>query len=190
MESNGKRVTLDGVPVEWPTGAILWGQVGTNGQHAFYQLLHQGTRTVPVELIGFCRPMSALAGQHDLLLANLIAQSEALAFGRDEASLRAAGVPEEQIPHRICPGNRPSTVLLLRELSPYSLGQLIAIYEHRVFTEGVLYGIDSFDQWGVELGKLLAEGVLADFQAGRSLGHDPSTNALIAQYLKWRDCAG
>jgi glucose-6-phosphate isomerase len=184
MESNGKRVTLEGGPVVGGTGSIIWGQAGTNGQHAFYQLLHQGTRTVPAEFIGFARPMSGLTDQHDLLMSNLIAQSEALAFGRDEAVLAAAGVAAREIPHRVCPGNRPSTVLLLRGLTPYGLGQLIALYEHRVFTEGVIYGIDSFDQWGVELGKQLAKTIVPELEASSEpeLAHDASTNALIRRY--------
>ena len=180
MESNGKRVTLDGKPVERPTGAVVWGAPGTNGQHAFYQLLHQGTQPVPCDLIGFLEPLSSYADQHDLLLSNLIAQGEALAFGRDEQRLREEGADPEQIPHRVCPGNRPTTTILLPRLDPRNLGRLIALYEHSVFTQGVVFGIDSFDQWGVELGKVLASKIASELAAEEpALDHDPSTNALI-----------
>jgi glucose-6-phosphate isomerase len=188
MESNGKHVTLDGAPVDHQTGQIIWGQPGTNGQHAFYQLLHQGTKLVPADLIGVLEPLSALTEQHDLLLANVFAQAEALAFGRSESELRAAGSPEEEIPHRVCEGNRPSTTILLDELSPRRLGSLIALYEHKVFTEGAVWGIDSFDQWGVELGKILATTIIGELTAEEppTLAHDSSTNALIRRYRRAR----
>jgi glucose-6-phosphate isomerase len=167
MESNGKRVMEDGEPVRWQTAPVLWGEPGTNGQHSFHQLLHQGTEVVPAELIAFSRPLRELGRHHDLLLANLLGQAQALAFGRSAQELRAAGVPEQQVHHRVCPGDRPSTV--------------VALYEHRVLTEGVLWGIDSFDQWGVELGKELAGTLAADLTAERAPGpqHDPATNGLV-----------
>jgi glucose-6-phosphate isomerase len=170
--------------VAGPTGPIVWGQPGTNGQHAFYQLLHQGTTLVPCDFIGFTRSLNPLGNHHDLLTANLIAQTEALAFGRDEARLREAGVPEEQIPHRVCAGNRPTTTLLASELDPATLGALIALYEHSVFVQGTIWSIDSFDQWGVELGKLLATRVIPELESAGApeLGHDSSTNALIRRY--------
>jgi glucose-6-phosphate isomerase len=188
MESNGKRVTQDGTPVDYATGPIYWGEPGTNGQHSFYQLLHQGTRTVPCDFIGFMRPLGAPARQHDLLIANLIAQSEALAFGKTAEQLRAEGTPEALVAHRVCPGNRPSTTILAERLDPRTLGTLVALYEHSVFTQGVIWGIDSFDQWGVELGKQLAARVQAEISAedATPLAHDPSTNALIARYRTFR----
>jgi glucose-6-phosphate isomerase len=184
MESNGKHVTLAGHHVDYQTGQIIWGQPGTNGQHAFYQLLHQGTKLVPADLIGVLQPLSTLTHQHDMLLANIFAQAEALAFGRTEHQLRQAGSPEEQIPHRVCEGNRPTTTLLLDQLSPRRLGSLIALYEHKVFTEGVIWDIDSFDQWGVELGKILATTIIDELTADNppTLAHDSSTNALIRRY--------
>ncbi|MBV9058919.1 MAG: glucose-6-phosphate isomerase [Pseudonocardiales bacterium] len=184
MESNGKHVTLVGQHVDYQTGQIIWGQPGTNGQHAFYQLLHQGTKLVPADLIGVVQPLSKLTDQHDLLLANVLAQAEALAFGRSEDQLRQAGVPEEEIPHRVCEGNRPTTTVLLDQLSPRRLGSLIALYEHKVFTEGVIWDIDSFDQWGVELGKILATTIIEELTADEPprLAHDSSTNELIRRY--------
>jgi glucose-6-phosphate isomerase len=184
MESSGKRVTMAGDPVPYATGPVVWGQPGTNGQHAFFQLLHQGTELVPVDLLGFLRSAHPIGEHHDLLTGNLLAQAEALAFGRDEASLRAAGVPEPQIPHRVTPGNRPVTLLLADELTPRILGSLIALYEHRVFAQGVLWGVNSFDQWGVELGKLLADGIVPELQADGppELAHDAATNAVIRRY--------
>ncbi len=185
MESNGKHVMLDGSTVDWETAAVFWGEPGTNGQHAFYQMIHQGTEIVPTEFIGFCDPIYPLGVHHDLLMANMFAQAEALAFGRDAETLRAAGSPEAQIAARICLGERPSTTLLIDgQLTPRALGTLVALYEHRAFTEGVLWGIDSFDQWGVELGKVLA-GTLADqltSEAVPQLEHDGSTNALVRRY--------
>jgi glucose-6-phosphate isomerase len=188
MESNGKHVTLTGQRVDYQTGQIIWGQPGTNGQHAFYQLLHQGTKLVPADLIGVVQPLSKLTDQHDLLLANVFAQAEALAFGRSEDELRQAGAPEEQIPHRVCEGNRPTTTVLLDQLSPRRLGSLIALYEHKVFTEGVIWGIDSFDQWGVELGKILATTIIEELTANEppTLSHDSSTNELIRRYRSAR----
>ena len=181
MESNGKSVTLDGEPADYDTGPIIWGEPGTNGQHAFYQLLHQGTRFVPCEFIGFARSLNPIGDHHDLLLANMVAQAEALAFGRSEDELRSAGVPEDQILHRVADGGRPSTTLLLEELTPAALGKLVALYEHRVFVQGVVWGINSFDQWGVELGKILAGNVAPELtsETAPDLHHDPSTNALI-----------
>ncbi len=188
MESNGKHVTLAGDEVDYQTGQIIWGQPGTNGQHAFYQLIHQGTKLIPCDFIGVAKPLSELEHQHDLLIANVFAQTEALAFGRSEKELREAGSPEAQIPHRVCKGNQPTTTLMLDQLSPRSLGTLIALYEHKVLTEGVIWGIDSFDQWGVELGKILA-GTIADEVTAEDaprLKHDESTSELIRRYRKSR----
>ncbi|TAM58596.1 MAG: glucose-6-phosphate isomerase [Chloroflexota bacterium] len=181
MESNGKHVTLDGTRVDYQTGPIVWGTPGTNGQHAYYQLLHQGTKLVPADLIGFLQPLNPLPPHHDLLLANLIAQAEALAFGKTADEARAEGVPEAQIPHRTFEGDRPTNVILMERLTPRALGTLIALYEHKVFTQGTIWGIDSFDQWGVELGKALALRVVPELQASGQpeLRHDSSTNALI-----------
>lgn len=183
MESNGKRVDEDGHPVPVDTGTIIWGEPGTDGQHSFYQLIHQGTRLIPCDFIGFCRPLSALTEQHDLLMANLIAQAEALAFGKTAEELRAEGVAEAQVPFRMFPGNRPSSVVLADALTPHALGALVALYEHSVFTQGVIWGIDSFDQWGVELGKILAQRIVADIRGATGHPHDASTQALLARYL-------
>ena len=182
MESNGKSVTRDGHPVKVDTGPIVWGEPGTDGQHSFYQLLHQGTRLVPVDLIGVRAPLSEHRASHDLLMANLIAQAEALAFGRTADEVARAGVPEHQVPFRTFPGNRPSTLLLLDALTPFSLGALVALYEHEVFTQGAVWGIDSFDQWGVELGKALAVAVAEELTDGTPGAHDPSTMAAIERY--------
>ena len=180
MESNGKRVDRSGNPVPYPTGPIVWGEPGTNGQHAVYQLLHQGTQTVPADFIGFCRSHNPLAGHHDQLLANMIAQSEALAFGRPAEVVAAEGASPDLVPHRTFPGNRPSNTILADELTPYTLGALIALYEHKVFAQGVIWDICSFDQWGVELGKLLARKIEPELTSRDSpLEHDASTNALI-----------
>ncbi|CAB4868919.1 unannotated protein [freshwater metagenome] len=182
MESNGKRVMLDGTPVRWPTSPVLWGEPGTNGQHSFHQLLHQGTEIVPVEFLGFTQPIREVGDHHDLLLANMLARAQALAFGRSEQELRAAGAPEGQVAHRVCPGDRPSlTILIDGALTPRALGVLVALYEHRVLTEGVLWGIDSFDQWGVELGKVLAGTLAADLTADGAPApvHDSATNELV-----------
>ena len=189
MESNGKRVLADGSPVGVDTAPILWGEPGTNGQHAFFQLLHQGTTLVPCDLIGFGAPTDdtlADGPHHDLLIANLFAQAQAFAFGRSAEEVAAAGVNPELVPHRTFPGNVPTTTILAPRLTPRVLGQLIATYEHKVAVQGVLWGIDSFDQWGVELGKQLATGIAADIAAGASSGHDSSTDALLARYLGWR----
>jgi len=188
MESNGKRVTLDGTVVDHDTGAIVWGEPGTNGQHAFYQLLHQGTTLVPCDLIGFARPTEdeAASDQHDLLTANLLAQAEALAFGRTAEEVAAAGVAPELVPHRTFPGNVPSTTILARRLTPSVLGQLIALYEHKVAAQGFLWGINSFDQWGVELGKQLATTIAAEIADGSDGDHDSSTTALLRRYRALR----
>jgi glucose-6-phosphate isomerase len=188
MESNGKSVTTSGDPVDYDTGPVVWGQPGTNGQHAFYQLIHQGTRLVPSDLIGFCRPAHRLGRHHDLLMSNLFAQAQALAFGKTADEVAADGVPAWQVPHRTFPGNRPTNTILAEELTPRTLGSLVALYEHKVFTQGAVWGIDSFDQWGVELGKVLATRLLADLEApgDPDLQHDSSTNALIRHYRRLR----
>jgi glucose-6-phosphate isomerase len=188
MESNGKRVTLDGRQVGVDTGPLVWGTPGTNGQHAYFQLIHQGTSVVPVDLIGFAEPVHELGVHHDLLMANLFAQAQALAFGKTADEVRAEGVPEHLVAHKTFPGNRPTTVVLGTALSPRTLGQLVALYEHRVFTMGAVWGINSFDQWGVELGKVLAVRIAPELEADRvpSGAHDASTNALIARYRALR----
>jgi glucose-6-phosphate isomerase len=192
MESNGKSVRTDGQPVDLDTGPIVWGTPGTNGQHAYYQLLHQGTTIVPADLIGFCNPTTELGPHHDLLLANLIAQAEALAFGKTRDEVIADGVPQHQVSARVFAGNRPTSVILADQLTPRTLGALIALYEHKVFVQGVIWGIDSFDQWGVELGKALATGI-ADGLTGETTAaasaHDPSTANLIRHYLANRQRA-
>ncbi len=184
MESNGKSVTLDGKPVNYATGPIFWGEPGTNGQHSFYQLIHQGTRLIPCDFIGFCRSLNPLGEHHDILMSNVFAQAEALAFGKTADEVKAEGTPDWLVPHRTFPGNRPSNVLLADELTPEVLGALIALYEHSVFTQGVIWNIDSFDQWGVELGKVLAKRIIPELEspAEPALGHDSSTNALIRRY--------
>lgn len=186
MESNGKGVDEDGHPVAVDTGTVIWGEPGTDGQHSFYQLIHQGTRLIPCDFIGFCQPLSPLAEQHELLMANLIAQAEALAFGKIAEELRAEGVAEAQVPFRVFPGNRPSSVLLGDRLDPHTLGALVALYEHSVFTQGIIWGIDSFDQWGVELGKVLAQRIVAELQGATHHSHDASTTALLQRYLQRR----
>ena len=189
MESNGKHVTLAGAHVDYATGPIYWGEPGTNGQHSFYQLIHQGTRIVPCDFIGFGQPLNPLGDQHDLLMANLIAQGEALAFGKTAEEVRAAGTDAALAPHRTFPGNRPSSTILAQKLTPHTLGTLIALYEHSVFVQGVIWDIDSFDQWGVELGKQLARTTIAELTATAEpkLAHDSSTNALIRRYRQLRD---
>ena len=189
MESNGKSVTLDGWPVRVDTGPVVWGQPGTNGQHAFYQLIHQGTRLIPSDFIGICRPAEVVGDHHDLLMANFLAQTEALAFGKTTEEVLAEGVAPDLAPHRTFPGNRPTSTILAPELSPSVLGQLTALYEHKVFTQGVVWDVNSFDQWGVELGKVLATRIAAELEAaaGDDLGHDSSTNALIRRYRRLRD---
>jgi len=182
MESNGKHVRLDGTSVEAETGMIFWGEPGTNGQHSFYQLLHQGTRIVPCDFIGFTQSLNPLGEHHQILFANLLAQSAAMAFGRTADEVREAGSPEEQVPHRVMEGNRPSLTILADRLTPESLGSLIALYEHSVFCQGAVWGIDSFDQWGVELGKVMAVEISSLLAAEGDPGRDSSTNALIARY--------
>jgi glucose-6-phosphate isomerase len=191
MESNGKHVQVDGTPVTVATAPILWGEPGTNGQHSFYQLIHQGTRLVPCDFIGFGKALNPLGAQHDLLMANLFAQSEALAFGKTAQEVAAEGTAAELVPHRVFEGNRPSNTLLAERLTPKTLGALVALYEHSVFVQGVIWNIDSFDQWGVELGKVLAQRVSAELvdAAVPELGHDSSTNALIRRYRGLRDDA-
>ena len=187
MESNGKRVRLDGAPVGCDTGPIYWGEPGTNGQHSFYQLIHQGTRLVPCDFILFAQTLNPLGVHHDLLAANVFAQGEALAFGKTAEELRAEGVPEWLVPHRTFPGNRPSSTLLLERLTPAALGRLVALYEHAVFVQGVVWGINPFDQWGVELGKVLAKRIEPELVPGVDPCHDSSTNALIRRYRQLRD---
>ena len=180
MESNGKRVDLEGREVEYATGPIVWGEPGTNGQHAFFQLLHQGTRLVPCDFIGFCRSANPLGAHHDLLMANFFAQTEALAFGKTEQEVRDEGIPEAQVAHRTFPGNRPTNTILVESLTPEVLGKLVALYEHSVFVQGVCWDINSFDQWGVELGKKLASKIEPELRASEEVSsHDASTNGLI-----------
>ncbi len=188
MESNGKHVTLDGRHVDYDTGAVFWGEPGTNGQHSFYQLIHQGTRLIPVDLIAFAKTLNPLGNHHDLLMSNVFAQAEALAFGKTEEEVRAEGTPEYIVPHRVMEGNRPTNVILAERLTPYALGSLVALYEHSVFTQGVVWGIDSFDQWGVELGKALAVRIIPELESDTDpdLKHDSSTNALIRRYRAMR----
>jgi glucose-6-phosphate isomerase len=188
MESNGKHVTADGEPVTYPTGAVYWGEPCTNGQHSFFQLLHQGTQTIPVDFIAFANGLNPLGEHHDLLTSNVFAQAQALAFGRSAEEVRATGTPEAVVPHRVMEGNRPSNVLLSELLTPRSLGSLIALYEHSVFTQGAVWGIDSFDQWGVELGKQLASEIAPELKSATepTLAHDSSTNALIRRYRSMR----
>ncbi len=188
MESNGKHVTLDGKRVAWQTGPVYWGEPGTNGQHSFYQLIHQGTELIPCDFIGFCQALNPLGEHHDLLMANLFAQTEALAFGRTEDEVKAEGTPAWLAPHRVFEGNRPTNTLLAARLTPRTLGALVALYEHSVFTQGTIWNIDSFDQWGVELGKALAEKTVPELESAEEprLGHDGSTNALIRRYRRLR----
>jgi glucose-6-phosphate isomerase len=188
MESNGKHVTLAGAPVEHETGAVYWGEPGTNGQHSFYQLIHQGTKLVPCDLLAFCEPLNPLGRHHDLLVANVFAQAEALAFGRTAEEVRAERVAEELVAHRTFEGNRPTNVILAQRLDPRTLGTLVALYEHSVFTQGAIWGIDSFDQWGVELGKALAARIVPELESATEpeLAHDGSTNSLIRRYRAGR----
>jgi glucose-6-phosphate isomerase len=188
MESDGKSVTLEGQPVDWQTGPVIWGQPGTNGQHAYYQLIHQGTKLIPCDFIGFCRPRHQLGDHHNLLMANLFAQPQALAFGKTADEVRAEGVPEFQVPHRTFAGNHPTNTMLITELTPHTLGQLIALYEHKVFTQGSVWDINSFDQWGVELGKKLASDIIPELDATEepTLRHDSSTNTLIRRFRRLR----
>jgi len=188
MESNGKHVTLSGERVNYATGPIFWGEPGTNGQHSFYQLIHQGTRIIPCDFIGFGKTLNPLGDHHNLLMANVFAQGEALAFGKTAEEVKSEGTPDWLVPHRAFEGNRPSSTLLLQELTPDTLGKLVALYEHSVFTQGVIWQIDSFDQWGVELGKVLAKKIIGELEgAGPAKGaHDSSTTALIEHYRKQR----
>lgn len=191
MESNGKHVTLDGTPVEYQTGPIFWGEPGTNGQHSFYQLIHQGTKLIPCDFIGFCETLNPLGDHHDLLMSNVFAQAEALAFGKTPEEVRAEGTPNWLVPHRTFEGNRPSNVILSERLTPEILGKLVALYEHSVFTQGTIWQIDSFDQWGVELDKVLAKRIIPELQASEepSLKHDSSTNTLIRRYRNRKPAA-
>jgi glucose-6-phosphate isomerase len=184
MESNGKHVSLDGSTVDYQTGPVYWGEPGTNGQHSFYQLIHQGTQAIPCDFIAFRRPLNALGRHHDLLMANVFAQTEALAFGKTAEQVKAEGTPDWLVPHRVFAGNRPTTTILADQLTPAALGALVALYEHSVFTQGTIWGIDSFDQWGVELGKALAQRIVGELEGppGAKLTHDSSTNALIKRY--------
>jgi len=186
MESNGKHVTLDGRHVDYQTGAVYWGEPGTNGQHSFYQLIHQGTKLIPLDLIGFGQTLNPIRDHHDVLMANVFAQAEALAFGKTEQEVRAEGTADAVVPHRVFEGNRPSNVILAEKLTPYALGTLVALYEHSVFTQGAVWTIDSFDQWGVELGKALAKRIVPELESVEEpdLQHDSSTNALIRRYRK------
>jgi glucose-6-phosphate isomerase len=188
MESNGKSVDLQGRPVDYQTGPIVWGQPGTNGQHAFFQLIHQGTKLVPCDFIGFCEPNHVVGGHHDLLMANFFAQTEALAFGKTRQEVEAEGVPAAQVPHRTFRGNHPTNTILGPKLTPRLLGELVALYEHKVFTQGTIWDVNSFDQWGVELGKVLANRILPELTAADEpeLHHDSSTNALIRRYRRSR----
>ena len=186
MESNGKHVTLEGAEVNYSTGPVYWGEPGTNGQHSFYQLIHQGTRLIPCDFIGFHRALNPLGRHHDMLMANVFAQTEALAFGKTPEQVKAEGSPEWLVPHRVFEGNRPSNTLLAESLTPNLLGKLVALYEHIVFTQGSIWQINSFDQWGVELGKVLAQHIIPELesQAEPVLEHDSSTSNLIRRYRK------
>jgi glucose-6-phosphate isomerase len=191
MESNGKHVTLDGTRVSYDTGPIYWGEPGTNGQHSFYQLIHQGTRLIPCDFIAFMQPLNALGLHHDMLLANVFAQTEALAFGKTPEQVKAEGTPDWLVPHRVFEGNRPSNTILAERLTPEALGKFVALYEHSVFTQGTIWDIDSFDQWGVELGKALAQRIIPEIESKTepALKHDSSTNALIRRYRKLKEVA-
>ncbi|HCF83980.1 MAG TPA: glucose-6-phosphate isomerase, partial [Ktedonobacter sp.] len=184
MESNGKHVDLEGRQVNYQTGPIIWGQPGTNGQHAFYQLIHQGTKLIPCDFIGFCQPLNPLKPHHDLLMANFFAQTEALAFGKTADEVTADGVAAFQVPHRTFEGNHPTNTILAERLTPETLGKLIALYEHKVFVQGTIWHINSFDQWGVELGKMLANRIIPELESADEpkLAHDSSTNTLIRRY--------
>jgi glucose-6-phosphate isomerase len=189
MESNGKHVTLDGTRVAYQTAPIYWGEPGTNGQHSFYQLIHQGTRLIPCDFIGFCQGLNPIANHHDLLMANLFAQTEALAFGKTEDEVKAESTPDWLAPHRVFEGNRPTNTILAEQLTPESLGKLVALYEHSVFTQGVVWHINSFDQWGVELGKMLAKRIIPEVESVEEppLQHDSSTNSLIRRYRRLKN---
>src|SRR5690349_5350711 len=191
MESNGKHVTLAGTPVDHQTGPIYWGEPGTNGQHSFYQLIHQGTRLIPCDFIAFAQTLNKLGRHHDMLLANVFAQTEALAFGKTREQVKAEGTPDWLVPHRVFEGNRPSNTIVLDRLTPETLGKLVALYEHSVFTQGVIWNIDSFDQWGVELGKVLAQRIIPELESAAETGlnHDSSTNNLIRRYRQHKDAS-
>ncbi|MGO9175463.1 MAG: glucose-6-phosphate isomerase [Desulfobaccales bacterium] len=191
MESNGKHVTLDGTEVAYQTGPIYWGEPGTNGQHSFYQLIHQGTRLIPCDFIAFGQPLNPLRRHHDMLLANVFAQTEALAFGKTPAQVKTEGTPDWLVPHRVFQGNRPSNTILAERLTPETLGKLVALYEHSVFTQGTIWSINSFDQWGVELGKALAQRIIPELESREEprLGHDSSTNTLIQRYRKLKEAS-
>jgi glucose-6-phosphate isomerase len=191
MESNGKHVKLDGKAVSYDTGPIYWGEPGTNGQHSFYQLIHQGTRLIPCDFIAFAQALTPLGPHHDMLLANVFAQTEALAFGKTPEQVKAEGTAAALVPHRVFEGNRPSNTILAERLTPETLGKLVALYEHSVFTQGAIWGINSFDQWGVELGKALAQRIIPELESKTEaeLGHDSSTNNLIRRYHKMKASA-
>jgi glucose-6-phosphate isomerase len=191
MESNGKHVTLAGKEVDYQTGPIYWGEPGTNGQHSFYQLIHQGTRLIPCDFIAFGHALTPLGRHHDILIANVFAQAEALAFGKTAEQVKAEGTADDLVPHRVFEGNRPSNVLLADRLTPATLGKLVALYEHNVFTQGVIWDVDSFDQWGVELGKVLAQRIIPELESKEAPqpAHDSSTNALILRYRAMKDAA-
>jgi glucose-6-phosphate isomerase len=188
MESNGKHVTLDGKTVNYQTGPIYWGEPGTNGQHSFYQLIHQGTRPIPCDFLAFAHALTPLGPHHDILMANVFAQAEALAFGKTPEEVKAEGTPDWLVPHRVFEGNRPSNTILADRLTPEVLGKLVALYEHSVFTQGVIWHIDSFDQWGVELGKVLAQRIIPELKSKTTprLKHDSSTNNLVRRYRKMK----
>jgi glucose-6-phosphate isomerase len=188
MESNGKHVTVDGIEVDYPTGPVYWGEPGTNGQHSFYQLIHQGTRLIPCDFIAFARGLNPLGRHHDMLMANVFAQTEALAFGKTREQVEAEGTPGSLAPHRVFEGNRPSNTILAERLTPETLGKLVALYEHSVFTQGVIWNVDSFDQWGVELGKVLAQRIIPELESESepTLAHDSSTNNMIRRYRRLR----
>jgi glucose-6-phosphate isomerase len=189
MESNGKHVTVEGTEVGYQTGPIYWGEPGTNGQHSFYQLIHQGTKLIPADFIAFCRSLNPLDRQHDMLIANVFAQTEALAFGKTPEQVKSEGTPDWLVPHRVFEGNRPSNTILMERLTPAALGKLVALYEHSVFTQGAIWNIDSFDQWGVELGKVLAQRIIPELEstAEPKLEHDSSTNSLIRRYRRHKE---
>jgi glucose-6-phosphate isomerase len=189
MESNGKHVTLEGTRVDYPTGPVYWGEPGTNGQHSFYQLIHQGTRLIPCDFVAFAEAINPLGRHHDMLLANVFAQAEALAFGKTAEEVKAEGTPDWLVSHRVFEGNRPSNTILVDRLTPNTLGKLVALYEHSVFAQGVIWNIDSFDQWGVELGKVLAKRIIPELEteAEPELEHDSSTNCLIHRCRKLKD---
>jgi glucose-6-phosphate isomerase len=188
MESNGKHVALDGKKVDYQTGPVYWGEPGTNGQHSFYQLIHQGTRLIPCDFIAFAQALTPLGRHHDILMANVFAQAEALAFGKTPGEVKTEGTPDWLVPHRVFEGNRPSNVILAERLTPKMLGALVALYEHSVFTQGVIWNINSFDQWGVELGKALAQRIIPELESERmpKLKHDSSTNNLIRRHRKMK----